>query len=307
MWSRETIEQFHPAHFGARIVRSLRFMSSVRGWGRLSSFLVPKSVSGPFVVKNRTGLFSGDLSSFIDRNIYLYGGYEQEQINSFVALIPPHRRRVVLDVGANVGTHSLAFARYFRAVHAFEPDPDVSDAWERNVSLNSLENAKLHRVGLSEREEIVPFYVVDGSKNFGLGTYSVDEQYGAPLRLRGNIQTVQGDAFFERAHIGAVDAIKIDVQGLELEVVRGLKHVIERNKPFIWLEIGSGSAKKLETRTKLLEMFPYAADVYRFNPEAKTIFQRIRLRPYKALQLKSGNYVIAPTKETEVLPKYEQD
>ncbi len=110
--------ELHPFHRRARIVRALRAFSNIRGWERLSALLVPKAAAGPFRVRNQSGLFAGELSSFIDRSMYLRGGYEENHIRAFLSRVPAERRGLVLDVGANVGTHSLGFSRHLKAVHA---------------------------------------------------------------------------------------------------------------------------------------------------------------------------------------------
>ena len=74
--------ELHPFHRRARIVRALRAFSSIRGWERLSALLVPKAAAGPFRVRNQSGLFAGELSSFIDRSMYLRGGYEENHIRA---------------------------------------------------------------------------------------------------------------------------------------------------------------------------------------------------------------------------------
>ena len=100
--------------------------------------------------------------------MYLYGGYEEPQIRSFVNELS--RRRVILDVGANVGTHSLAFAQAFDTVHSFEPNSSVWSKFERNLDLNGFENVQLHKVGLGDQSGHFPFYNINND-NDGLGTF----------------------------------------------------------------------------------------------------------------------------------------
>jgi hypothetical protein len=71
------LQESHPASARARIVRMLRPLRYVRGWPRVAGWLVPPDLSGPFVVSNRGILFAGDLRSYIDRQTYLFGQYEE--------------------------------------------------------------------------------------------------------------------------------------------------------------------------------------------------------------------------------------
>src|SRR5262249_9416970 len=145
------------------------------GWQRMVNELVPEH-SAPFTVRNNDTLFSGDIGSFVDRQVYLFGGYDTAQIRFFLSKIRTRRHRTILDVGANAGTHALPFAHAFEAVHAFAPNPMLWPQFERNVSLNGLRNVTLHKIGLADRDEEMTLHLID-KPNFGLGTFSMIEQY----------------------------------------------------------------------------------------------------------------------------------
>ena len=97
--------------------------------------LIPKEVSGSYIIvnwyKDEKIVFAGEASSFVDRQMYVFGNYEKPLIDAFVSFISPGKRGTILDIGANVGTHSLAFAHRFKAVHSFEPNPSL---WNNSLS-----------------------------------------------------------------------------------------------------------------------------------------------------------------------------
>ena len=152
----------------ARLARSMRALAGVPGWRRLVDIAV-RAHSAPFSISNGGTRFQGDIGSYIDRQVYLFGGYELEKLEAFNSQKMPNGRGVILDIGANVGTHSLEFARWFETVHAFEPNPYLWDQFTQNVSANGLSNVLLHRIGLADRDEELPLYAID-KPNFGLGT-----------------------------------------------------------------------------------------------------------------------------------------
>jgi FkbM family methyltransferase len=127
--------------------------------------------------------YSGNLSSFIDREVYVKGGFEAAHLAAFMGLLPKDRGRVALAIGANVGTHSLANARRFIHVHAFEPNPAVWPQFERNIALNHPGNVTLHKIGLGDRDVETPFFSID-KPNYGLGTCSTVEQHDKKVRHR---------------------------------------------------------------------------------------------------------------------------
>ena len=170
--------------------------------------------------------------------------------------MPENRRRLILDVGANVGTHSLSFAQHFQKVHAFEPNPLLWPAFERNMELNSIKHVALHRVGLGAKDELLTLFLTEKT-NFGLGTFATFDQYDVPLKASSTCKVVIGDDFLDNLGITACDAIKIDVQGFEPEAIAGLRRTIDRNRPIIWFELGTGTHSKLKRLADVEALFSY--------------------------------------------------
>lgn len=274
------------------MARALRPMRRFRGWMRLVNYVVPESASGEFVVVNNGTVFAGNLGSFLDRNVYLFGGHEGQEIELFLSLVPSHRRGIVLDVGANAGTHALRFARAFKHVHSFEPNPALWAQFERNISLNQLSNVTLHRVGLADRDAQLPFYMIEKS-NLGLGTFSKVEQYDMPLKEVGSAKVVRGADYLVGHDIGPVDAIKIDVQGFEIEAIRGLVPVLERDRPYLWFELGSATRQVLNSRPALERLIPFRHEAWLIEPRRGLFTRRLGLSPAPA-DLPEGDYIITP-------------
>jgi len=259
---------------------------------RVVDSIVPASASAEFLVVNDGTTFAGNLRSFIDRNVYLFGNYEEQLIELFLSIVPPERRGIILDVGANVGTHSLRFARAFKRVHAFEPNPAVWAQFEKNVALNQLPNVMLHRVGLGDRGAQLPFYLT-GKSNLGLGTFCHAEQYDTPLIEVGSASLVQGADYLAAHGVSGVDAIKIDVQGFELEAIRGLLPVLERDRPCLWFELGPGTRQVLKSKTALERLIPFRHEARIIEFRRTLLTHSVALAPAPA-DLPAGDYIISP-------------
>lgn len=253
--------------------------------------LIPEH-TGNYVIHNNGMAFSGDLRSFIDRQVYLFGGYEAAQIRSFVAQIPEGRRRTILDIGANAGTHSLAFARAFEVVHAFEPNSILWPQFERNVVLNQVENVFLHRIGLADRDAQLTLHMID-KPNLGLGTFSSVEQYDLPLRAVATCTVRHAGDYLAQIGAKTIDAVKIDVQGFEPEVLRGLREVLRRDRPFIWCEIGAGTLTKTGTVNELSKLFPFGVRCLRFDIKSKWLGEQVELSQCRGV-IPAGDYLIVP-------------
>ena len=145
-------------------------------------------------------------------------------------LISPRSR--VIDVGANIGVYSLAWAAVNAdvTVHCFEPNPAVRRRLARNVALNRLSGRiRLHPEALSDCAGTAALYGSDdmSSLNKGVHTGAGQSASEVPLARLDDIVGIEGPH---------VSLMKIDVQGHELEVLRGADAVITHHRPVLILE-----------------------------------------------------------------------
>jgi FkbM family methyltransferase len=157
------------------------------------------------------------------------------------------RPRHVVDVGANLGNHANFFEQKGATVTAFEP---IAENF-RLLSKNSTNGAR-HNVALG-RIAFISEMLVNRS-SFGdshlRGSISLDSDSDSEVRIV-EIRTL--DSF----NLERVDLMKVDVEGFELEVLRGAQSTLKRCRPALWIEIHS-DAKLLKhgamyTRGELFE------------------------------------------------------
>mgnify|MGYP002622034880 FL=1 len=159
--------------------------------------------------------------------------YEAEELAAIGTLVP--RGGVFLDIGANVGNHALYFALMLgaRRVMVIEPNPLALPALVGNVLANGLDGrVDLSRLGF-------------GLSDHNAGGYAMkrhDVNLGA-TRLRvapeGDLTVRIGDEVFPRAR---PDLVKIDVEGMEMGVLRGLEALIARARPVLLVEVDEENA-----------------------------------------------------------------
>lgn len=121
---------------------------------------------------------------------------------------------VLYDIGANCGSYSLIAAKHGLEVYAFEPAPFNFQRLKQNVALN----------GLEDRIRVFPWALSNESGYVGM-EFSSEEVGSAEHRLvgRGEIACYRLDELTEDAGLPAPHAVKIDVDGQELNVVEGGK------------------------------------------------------------------------------------
>ncbi|TVR50253.1 MAG: FkbM family methyltransferase [Puniceicoccaceae bacterium] len=189
----------------------------------LAKLLVPLD-GRPFTVLLDGREFSGRADNYIEWMVYATRQYyEFTHINLIRRLMSG--ARLALDVGANVGNHSHAFAGIFGQVWAFEPLGRVADRLEQRAA--ALPNVSVFRIALGEAEATLRFAPSE-TANWGRGRIEA----GGTEEVR----VVAGDGFLGERRSGPVDFIKIDVEGHEIPVLRGLRQTLERDRPVVLFE-----------------------------------------------------------------------
>ena len=162
----------------------------------------------------------------IDGSIFTEGLYE---LNELRFIRRRFRGRTMLDIGANIGNHSLYLAPNFKDIHAFEPNPITADRLRQNIELNRAA-IHVHEVGLGDADAKLEFRSSD-TGNLGGGSFTATR-----FPVSHCLQVVQGDGYIADRGIRNVDFIKLDVEGFELKVLDGLAKTIERDRPVIVME-----------------------------------------------------------------------
>jgi FkbM family methyltransferase len=169
--------------------------------------------------------FLADLSDRIQRHVLLYGGYrtERRHKNFMINRIQPGQ--VILDIGGHAGYYTLLFAKYTGntgQVFSFEPNPSNYAILERNIQRNGFTNIELRAEIVSDKAGQTSLYLPD-SDNTGNGSVyaSSDTAFGQI-----EVQAINPDQLFQEKGIAKIDLIKIDVEGHEENVLRGLTHYL---------------------------------------------------------------------------------
>jgi FkbM family methyltransferase len=192
------------------------------------------------VVVTRGGLrWELDLGEGIDFSIYLLGGFERSTIAAYSRVIRPGD--VVMDIGANIGAHTLPFARLVSSggkVIAFEPTAYAFGKLERNVSHNPdlAARLRLERIMLTDAEDAQPVPQLHSSWPLRAENRSRHATHLGVLADTTGAQATTLDEYVRRHRLERVDFLKIDVDGNECHVLRGSTQTLARYRPGILIE-----------------------------------------------------------------------
>ncbi len=168
------------------------------------------------------------MNSIIGRSFDLYGEFSEGEVDLFRQLLRPGI--VVLDIGANIGAHTLYFAgavgQHGRVI-AYEPQRVIHQMLCANLALNSVTNVQALHAGAGRERGMTGAPILDYSKHNNFGRISLGTD-GASER----VDIIPVDALgLERCHF-----MKIDVEGMEGEVVAGATSTIARLRPPLYIE-----------------------------------------------------------------------
>lgn len=179
-----------------------------------------------------------DTASWIEWNVFFWGAYDARLRDFLSGSLDPSG--TAIDVGANVGAHALAMARATPRgrVLACEPNPTVAGRLRANVALNGLSNVSVHEVAVGEVEGSASL-TVPGAQESNQGTARLSTGTAVPGSIEVPVVTL--DVLAEAAGLDRLDLIKIDVEGLDMAVLRGAERALRRWRPLLVFEYDRSS------------------------------------------------------------------
>ncbi|SAL06832.1 FkbM family methyltransferase [Caballeronia calidae] len=186
----------------------------------------------------------------VGHQILQHSCFDANEVGALLALL--NRRRqyfgdgvFAIDGGANIGVHTIEWARHMHdwgRVLSFEAQEIVYYALAGNIALNNCLNAraKLAALGESPGELIVPQPDYFAHASFGsleLRQQANTEYIGQRISYAPSAGAPVPVVSIDSLHLERIDLIKLDVEGMEVEVLRGAQKALENHKPILSIEI----------------------------------------------------------------------
>jgi FkbM family methyltransferase len=165
---------------------------------------------------------------YIGRSLDTYGEFSEGEVDLFRQIVK--EGAVVVEVGANIGAHTLFFARQVGltgAVIAFEPQRVVFQTLCANMALNSVSNCQCYQqaVGAEPGEACVPVLDYSRENNYGgLSLGAIREGERTPIVTLDSLSLTR------------CTLLKVDVEGMERQVLAGAVQMIEKCRPILYVE-----------------------------------------------------------------------
>lgn len=210
------------------------------------------------IIKEINGIkFDLDLDQEIDSSLYFSNTFEPLSESILERFVLPGM--TTIDIGANIGYHTFHLAKLTQpdgGVYAIEPTSWAIERLRRNAILNSsLQNIKIFQIAFSDSHKGITesifksSYALNGNDEIN----KIEKTY---------ITTM--DDFIDDNNIKRVDFIKMDVDGFEGKIIRGMKKTMERDHPIILFEITPSvlSRQGINPREFLMEFINFHYSLY---------------------------------------------
>ncbi len=213
------------------------------------SFILAASEQGTLIVNRHDHAFNNSGSYGVGFEILQNGAYNPAEISLALTLLNWRREFhgdgvLALDCGANIGAHTVAWARHMTGwgnVVAFEAQERIFYALAGNICLNNCLNARAVYVAVGDQDGTLSIPVPDYNRAGSFGSLELilkdnNENIGQPIDYRQEALQPVPARRLDDMQPSRVDLLKVDVEGMEIAVLRGARETIRRFQPYLLIE-----------------------------------------------------------------------
>lgn len=164
------------------------------------------------------------------RSFDIYGEYSEEEVRLYSKILKP--TDVVVEVGGNIGSLMLPLARLIPegVLMTFEPERTAFYALVGNIAINNLRNVWPFQQAMGEEVGQINIPELDLEKTDNFGGLELDKDYSKCPHYPVSLNTI------DNLKLNKCELIKIDVEGMELSVLKGAVKTLEEFSPFLIVE-----------------------------------------------------------------------
>ena len=222
------------------------------------------------------------------QQLFWYGYYEKELGDLLNKIVKPGD--VFLDLGANIGYFSLLVATNFPSVKviSFEPVQELFQNMNDNISLNSIKNISTVHAAVGETSEEKELFVA-APDNLGMSSFYQPGNYSGKTE---RVKVVTIDDWFKTSGLSKMDVIKLDIEGSELAALKGMKEILQKQKPILIVEVNPETLSMFNL--KPFDIYDYLKQL---NFEGFLILENARLEHLNQVEINQTTNILFIHKE----------
>jgi FkbM family methyltransferase len=242
----------------------------------LESFVISKAKSN-FVIIHGNKMYLDQKDSL---DLSLHGSYETLETEFVKNEVK--KNDIVIDIGANIGYYSLILAKIVGdkgKVFAFEPAPDNYSLLKKNIEINNYKNVVLENLAISDKNGSIELYLSQES----MGWHRIyPSKYCGENHVKVKMVTLD-DYFKENTLRDKISFVKMDVEGAELGILRGMTSILENNKKL----------------TLLLEFVPHY--IREFGSDPKELLNILKKQSFEISVIEEKSNEVKPVDNLDFL------
>lgn len=198
-----------------------------------------------FIKDGRWGRFLLIRGDLISSYVNMLGHWADIEVDLFRALLPA-QGGVCVEVGANIGMHSVPLSRLCEGgeVVCYEPQRPVFHVLCANLALNDRLNVRTRHAAVGEKSGRITIQTGAYDQPWNYGSFSIDKGFSTEGQFAGKVESEEVDMVAldkdpALAQLERLDLLKIDAEGHELAVLKGARKLIKQFQPAVFVEPGS--------------------------------------------------------------------
>jgi len=187
--------------------------------------------------KLKHGIFSYYKNDkYIGKSLREYGEFSENEVYLFKQLTKTNDN--VIEVGSNIGTHTIPLAKHLSQggwLYALEPQSQNYKILIKNINQNDLQNIKVFKIAASNKKSEAYMNLFDENETNNFGDARIFNKIFTNFE-KVSVSTLDELFFHEFNENKKLVLVKCDAQGQETNIINGSKKIIEKFKPFLYVE-----------------------------------------------------------------------
>ena len=187
--------------------------------------------------KLKHGIFSYYTNDkYIGKSLSEYGEWSEGEVILLKQLVSKNEN--IIEIGSNIGTHTIPLAKHVLnggLIYAIEPQSQNHKLLSKNIKDNELKNVKIIKIAISSKKGSAYMNIFDenSTNNYGDSKIFKNNFHNSESVI---VKTLDQLFYEDVKEKKSIKLIKCDAQGQELNIILGSKKIIEKYKPFLYLE-----------------------------------------------------------------------
>ena len=193
----------------------------------------------------------------VGAHILDHGNNNTVEANTVMQVLANVENPIIFDIGANIGTFaswvSMWAAERNGKIYCFEPQRSVFQMLCGNMAINNIFNVHAYEMALGRENKFIELPEVKYDEHASFASFTLDSidttnMYKTDSSKTQRIKMMTLDSFMKEYQVPKVDFIKVDAEGLDIDVLEGGMDTIMRYKPDLYVEyLNLGPSKKEDT------------------------------------------------------------